>query len=213
MAAMRMCFERVRRRSPVAGGESQGRVCPAGWPWAGWMAVAGVGSGFGLGFGFFEGHSQPSRVGPARSNLSPSLPPKRLGLKPTRTNNSACTQPQCSIQQPSSHLPAQPHSARRFGLPLDPLISPIAPDGQKMAEQQPEAYSASNPPALDAAGMTAVGITAESLMLDKSKIPRYVGVASSHPTPRGREEGGGQASLRRVWPSGRARGLSQLELG
>ena len=38
----------------------------------------------------------------------------------------------------------------------------------------PPPHSATNPPALDAAGMTAAGITAESLMMDKSKIPRYV---------------------------------------
>jgi hypothetical protein len=44
---------------------------------------------------------------------------------------------------------------------------PSAPTGDN-----PPPHSATNLPPLDSSGMTAHGVTAESLMLDKSKIPR-----------------------------------------
>lgn len=55
-----------------------------------------------------------------------------------------------------------------------PAVMQAPPADDKAQGDLP--HSATNPPQLDAAGMTAHGITAESLMMDKSKIPRCVPV-------------------------------------
>lgn len=127
-------------------------------------------------------HSAPPPPGHTHTHTRPGHPshstaraPPEPQLTNARSTPHATSPPLPPLDCPpiaAATPPAQMASAA--SAPVDPPAPAIAAPGPD-----------NNALALDASGMTAVGVTAESLMVDKAQIPRYVPLPPHAQTPPG----------------------------